>query len=444
MKIYHKERRKKGYSLAELLTVVAITVILCAITVVGARGYYKHLKQMEMDQTAKEIYIAAQNHLTYADANGELAQYHEASALSKLGGKITEANRPADMTQAEWDENKDDYYYIVYNPTTDKSNLTNTILKEMLPMGAIDGTVREAGSYIIEYSLKTATIYGVFYTEKGQENPLVAGDEIQNLLPGNGYRGSPKDRMKYQSVSGEKFPLGYYGGSIVSVPKAEKIETPTIEVLNGDQLVLKITDLNDPNDIAAQLTVEITGDESQAKKVLVLDAADATKDANNHFVYTVTLDDITKANQHFAELFKGFTPGEDITITAQASGKNKLTPIVTTKPTTTNSLFNSVTKETDEYGNVTTTANISSIRHLENLDPVISGMAEEKITAASQLASTQAEFANKMGISLTVTGDAQLDYTIFKEVVGPSFNIYKKGETNSSTTNSYYSITNKK
>ncbi|MGY3724851.1 prepilin-type N-terminal cleavage/methylation domain-containing protein [Granulicatella balaenopterae] len=440
MKIFDSNRRKKGYSLAELLTVIAIVGILCAITVVGVGGYYKHLKQLEMDQTAKEIYIAAQNHLTYAEANGELAELDTTTLGEQLPSK------PYDMDDADWHEG--DYYYLVYSPAN-KDTLDNTILKEMLPMGAIDGVAREAGSYIIEYNVKNASVYAVFYTEKGQENELTATDETGRFLPGDGYRGSPKDRMKAQKKSGKKFPLGYYGGSAVSGAPVEKIDTPTINVLNGDKLIVKVTDTNK---IKTNISLEVTGETSHAKKIIPLNEKNAKKEQGKK-IYTVILDDITIKDKHFAQLFAetatgkkdGFTPGEDITITVKAVGKEVLTPIVKTKPVTTNSLFHSVTTTTDKDGNTIIMANVSSIRHLENLDPTISGMAEDAITDASQLASTQVECAEGMGLDMTsFEQDEQLDYRIFEAVAkesDSSFTIYKADGT-PATQDSYYSITN--
>ena len=42
------------------------------MTFVGVVTYRKNLRLMEMNETAKEIYIAAQNQLTYANVNGSL------------------------------------------------------------------------------------------------------------------------------------------------------------------------------------------------------------------------------------------------------------------------------------------------------------------------------------------------------------------------------------
>lgn len=362
MYIYYKDRIKKGYTLAELLTVVAIIVVLCAISAVGVVNYYNYLQQMEVDQTAKEIYIAAQNHLTYANTTGQLTDD------SNLGLRMD--RKPSDMSDDEWEKNKESYYYLVYNQDN-KNSLEDTILKDILPYGSIDAVVRESGSYIIEYNIKTATIYGVFYAKEGK---LTWADENNELLPGEKYRGKPKNRMKYGS---ERFNLGYYGGSGVSLPVLEEIKKPDIEIINGEKLSVKITD---NNKIKTIISLEVVGEKSRKKKTIDLpisEVARRVRKKNSRFknwevtktdkktVYNLTIDDINTKGGHFTEIFDKFSPGENIIVTAKCVGKDTLTPIVKSKSKTTNSLFKSVTEDT---------ANISYIRHLENLDPVISGL----------------------------------------------------------------------
>lgn len=180
-----KGRETKGYTLTELLTVIAITLVLCAVAVISVSNYYNSLKQLEMDNMAKQLYVAVQNHLTYAESTGQLEYYSEDN---ELGNKMKE--KPSDMKKGDWESNNNDYRYIVYNPGEEKDRLKNSILKTMLPEGSIDDTVRLNGSYIIEYNRKTATVYGVFYTEKGNKNILTKKDEEDNLNPGFNYRGS--------------------------------------------------------------------------------------------------------------------------------------------------------------------------------------------------------------------------------------------------------------
>jgi len=58
--------------MAEALIVVAIVVILAGLIGVSVIGYQRSLKHLEFDGIAKEIFVAAQNHLTSAKTTGKL------------------------------------------------------------------------------------------------------------------------------------------------------------------------------------------------------------------------------------------------------------------------------------------------------------------------------------------------------------------------------------
>ena len=56
-----QKKRKGGFTLAEFLVVIAISTILAGVSFVTAIHYQSRLRRLEMDQTAKEIFLAAQN-----------------------------------------------------------------------------------------------------------------------------------------------------------------------------------------------------------------------------------------------------------------------------------------------------------------------------------------------------------------------------------------------
>ena len=69
---YMQKKRKGGFTLAEFLVVIAITTILAGVSFVTAIHYQSRLRRLEMDQTAKEIFLAAQNRLSLEKAGGSL------------------------------------------------------------------------------------------------------------------------------------------------------------------------------------------------------------------------------------------------------------------------------------------------------------------------------------------------------------------------------------
>ena len=67
-----KKKADKGFTMAELLIVVAIMTILGGVAFIAVIQYQKSLTQLERNSIAKEIFVAAQNHLTMAESQDHL------------------------------------------------------------------------------------------------------------------------------------------------------------------------------------------------------------------------------------------------------------------------------------------------------------------------------------------------------------------------------------
>ena len=59
-------KNKSGFSLAELLLAIAIMLILMGLAFVAVNSYVRGLRLNEMDWTAKELFLSAQNQLSKA------------------------------------------------------------------------------------------------------------------------------------------------------------------------------------------------------------------------------------------------------------------------------------------------------------------------------------------------------------------------------------------
>ena len=88
----HRHSRKRsiaGFTMAEVLVTVGIVAILLAVAVPGVIAARANLKMTELDATAREIFLAAQNSLTGHKAAGTLEQV---GALS--GGLVAPSTPP--------------------------------------------------------------------------------------------------------------------------------------------------------------------------------------------------------------------------------------------------------------------------------------------------------------------------------------------------------------
>ena len=156
---------QSGMTLLELLVTLGILSILLFIGMIAIVPYQRGLTLLEMDETAKELFIASQNRLTVAKASGTWEQLLDEKSSFYFGESMEE--QPSDYpVNSNFKSLEHDYRYLVYDG--DQTVFEQTALGVLLPYGSIDEEVRENGCYVIEYDAKTANIYGVFYTKNGE------------------------------------------------------------------------------------------------------------------------------------------------------------------------------------------------------------------------------------------------------------------------------------
>lgn len=389
-----KNKKNAGFTLAELLIAVGILSILLSIGMVAVAHYQKSLKLIEMDATAREIFVAAQNHMTASKGSGTwngLKKEHIDYADGYFGEKMIE--KPSDYPAGEtWYENDGlhEYYYIVYNG--EKDSLKNTILETILPLGAIDESVRKDGFYVIEYDYLTATVYGVFYTDDlnkcTYKNDIMGANGLDKTNGRDDSSTGKQIRKNYKNEHGNVI-IGYYGGAITKSLSSTELDPVEIQVDNADVLKVTITDFNygkivNGQEVKSQISVTVTGEESQASvtKSFEYDGLGtgsslqeewwSAKKENDKVRYTLILDDITRQGGHFADIFPDLIPGENIIITVEVFSNRVLCKSVKSQAYT-NSLFEA-NYEYTENGKTASKVTIANVRHLQNLSPEVSNL----------------------------------------------------------------------
>ncbi len=357
------KRRSKGFSMAEMLIVVAIIVILSGVAFILYMNHLRNMAQLERDTIAKEIYVAAQNHLTTAKSQGYL------QLDTNKYGPVGTSTADKDVTIISADK-KADVHYLVISGTIPEAQ--REIYELMLPFGSIDETVRAGGSYIIRYQPSTATVLDVFYAEMDSAKRYphtFSGGEYAALVDDYRDVNGANHKAERKNYGAGKAVIGWYGGEN-AIPVGERLDVPTIEIINAERLQVKVTDYNSDKDYAL-LALIVEGEDSKAKKSFLLTGSDSHRVVQTDSTYTVTLDEITKGetDTHFCELNADtgtFSPGENLKIYAVSYSNTKLTNIAKSQEGITNSLFGY-----NKDANPTVTQ-ISNIRHLENLDYSIS------------------------------------------------------------------------
>ncbi len=371
---------KKGFTLAETLIVVAIIIILLAVAFVQILSYMRSLTKLQYDIYAKEIFIAAQNHLSMAESQGYLGR-----AGTDFGTAETAAGQ-AGTPQGT-------YYFVVRDGSAVTTSTSGTsVLDLMLPVAAVDETLRLGGSYIVRYHKDSAQVQDVFYwSEKPGRFRLTYNDDYEAFMANR----ENKEALKNYNGA----VVGYYGGvNAAGLTRGEEILAPEIVVTNAEKLYVTVRDTNDITVPGYKLKLVITGKKSGMSREIELDASTATMSGGQITcdndgtarTYTVLLDDITQKGMHFYNLFcsgasNNLIPGEDITIQAVALNNAQLTNVGYSSEQTTNSLFESRTTDKAMIGN---------IRHLENLSRDISGCTEVNIAAEQTTDLSWTEFKN--------------------------------------------------
>ena len=405
-RIRHKLNDRKGMTMAEILTTVAIILILAAVAFITLTFYQRSMAQVERDGIAKEIFIAAQNHLTMAKGEGYLSVTKNTDADDYTNEKTKKVYG--------YHSNSDPkgVYYFLVNGGDAFTDDNSSMIDLMLPFGSIDETVRLGGSYIIRYQPKTATVLDVFYCSISGSpqrfNHTLSTTEYDTLV--SGYRdtvkqdGTVDSKKTARRTYDDGSVLGWYGSALASGLPTVSLTAPVIKVVNGDTLHVEIKDSN-PTASSAEIKLIITGLTSDAKKAIKIKTIDGSAGGDTRlktlddgtFVYF--LDDITQQNMHFGEIIadtrnkgKQFIAGEDIRIEVVAYRSNAFANIAYSSSATTNSLYEGIAKTevvdvrtggVKLYPEKTMHAYVSSIRHLENLDSVVSSSGFT-IAAASQ------------------------------------------------------------
>ena len=267
-----KLRQSLGFTMAELLIVVAIIGVLSGVSFIAVQNHQRSTALLERDSIAKEIFIAAQNHMTMAESQGYMG-------VNMTDGTIVGQSK---------DNSK--VYYAVYNGTS------NDVLNVLLPFGSIDETVRAGGRYVISYQTNPARILDVFYwTPSGRFGGTV--EEYTSILD-LGSDGKRNDRMSHNPI------IGWFGGEeLIKKTGNFDIKPPEIEVINAEKLYVKVKNTNTGGTVASlKLIISSRNkhgdgeDSDYAKASFVIATASEPNRvegvAEDAYTYLIILDDI--------------------------------------------------------------------------------------------------------------------------------------------------------
>lgn len=335
------ETANSGFTMVELLTVIAILLLVGLIAVFSLSKLRRSLRQHELDARAEIIYVAAQNRMAELRAAGCEGLYSKGLSDGDNGVYAM----AFDGTHMDESSRDVEFCYLYVNDASDKRTGAPAAL---LPDTAVDKDLWN-GCWCIEYAPSTGSIYAVFYSE----SPL----PFHTDLNGN-YR-----NFNYRARTAS---VGYYGGDIAQTQDISKFN-PSISIENAEKLTVTFYSNNPSDDTSAHpLTFSITISDqfggSYTRTVTGLQGGLQQLDSRN-YKYQWVLDDLTSPNKRFfAQTVGKVSCGTPITIKLTVSSTDPSIDMVFTSRTT-NGLFDDRT----DLGYGENTALVAYGRHLANL-----------------------------------------------------------------------------
>lgn len=380
-----QENRKKqgqaGFTLIEMLVTVLIIICLLALSFVAITKYIRYLQITELDNAAREIYMAAQNQAILLNSSGELEDL-VIRADNRMDG--------VDVTPNSDNTVQITAYYIASADSDD--------IAELLPKTSIEEKLWEGRFYIV-YEPASGSVIDVFYAKKAEAFAEAETSGFRDFY--DTWRAAPReDRMNHKPM------IGYYGGDSAESGNSLSLRTPVINIYNEDVLRAEVTywvprslSLINPGSAetplgGVKLDVTLLYEGREIPLELPLEPSDKVEREETleytAVKYTWELDTLQEGGQ-FKDLFDNVRDingelinagdlimGKDFTVTATISYEGIETGLQVNgarKSATDNSLF--------AKGSDGATAKIGYMRHLQNLDTEFSMVSGK--TAARQI-----------------------------------------------------------
>lgn len=372
----HKVRGRKGFTLAELLIVVGIMAILSAVSFPAVIRMRNSLRQTELDEKARQIFITAQNCLSGLRLSGVVLEVPpngtDGNELEKIPSDYETGERPD--TYALCDGEAGSFAWM--NDTA----FSPTLVRE------------DGGSYVIEFNRRTNTVYGVYYWEKEgsafQKDSLFSYQDNFNEYDGKPLRGD--ENRKNRMIPS----VGYYGGETSDAANERRDVEFQVSIDNGERLEAMISL---PSSLYGNAVFEVTVSSKtdsggsaryryrlQNGNIAVIEPEDSfhkaaeiwqTMKADQNDAYVLTLDSLEEG-LHFADHFSGITAGDDLQISVMGYcvGSDAVY-VPKTKTAEINSLFAGLRGGKGIDGEV----QVENGRHLQNLSYEISGLGYKMV-----------------------------------------------------------------
>lgn len=168
-----KTRRSSGFTMVELMVVLAIMAILAALVGGGLIAYTRLARFEKNEANARTLFQTAQIALTRRDTAGELDDFRQKVLLNGQAGAHFD---PAAQKADELNKN---IYALYYDKVTDADS-DNELLRELLGDYIYDDSLLNA-AICVEIDAASGQVYSVFYDTNADKLRFVEKDGATNI-----------------------------------------------------------------------------------------------------------------------------------------------------------------------------------------------------------------------------------------------------------------------
>lgn len=428
-----KTRRSSGFTMVELMVVLAIMAILAALVGGGLIAYTRLARFEKNEANARTLFQTAQIALTRRDTAGELDDFRQKVLLNgQAGAHFGPAAQKAD-------ELNKNIYALYYDKVTDDDS-DNELLRELLGDYIYDDSLLNA-AICVEIDAASGQVYSVFYDTNADKLRFGKTDGATNIYDRSydhrrhdslvGYY-SAEDRVNVVELQQTKLKVKNprlsntetltlsWGGDVTrdtqvqyvatgysedGTKKLFEIEVELPAVKTNEPVPLRTTIYAADNETPVEKTLYYPLSYNKGNFVLTLDAmasADLLRSCENDSGEKANSISVTDSSLYSITRLMSGGP-QDFYVTLQAKARDdysgNYTPSTPADTNVENSLF---AKEA-----TATEGNLTYFRHLYNLrwaDNWASGQTADYTLAAQSLGATG---LNWTGGSVTVYRPAQ-------------------------------------
>lgn len=181
-----KTRRSSGFTMVELMVVLAIMAILAALVGGGLIAYTRLARFEKNEANARTLFQTAQIALTRRDTAGELDDFRQKVLLNGQAGAhfdpaaLTLTGEENEETRKQKaDELNKNIYALYYDKVTDDDS-DNELLRELLGDYIYDDSLLNA-AICVEIDAASGQVYSVFYDTNADKLRFVEKDGATNI-----------------------------------------------------------------------------------------------------------------------------------------------------------------------------------------------------------------------------------------------------------------------